>query len=472
MAYSASSDGSAIVTGLWIAAVFGLCLFRAATQSITCDEALTYQWFVAHPWREVFRWWDANNHVLYTVLAKLSVDGLGASELTLRLPALAGAAAYLVAVRALCRALFGTGTAGLLALALATTHPLVLDYLVAARGYGLGLALLTGALLLLLRGEGAVDATGEVRRRLAASACLGLAVCSNLAYLYPAATTIALAGGLRLGRWRHLVLPGLLLSASILVPVVTPRAKLADFYAGSPSFAGLARDLVDSFAGRTRVPPFPPAVSYLAAGVCVGLLLWVFVAGAWRAAGEPRPREDVARVIVAGVPLGSLLLAAMAHGLVGLPYPFARSALYVIPLSLLAFVLLGRSARSVAARVVAGATVAACLALQLAQLDTTSFRDFRYDAGSRDVFRALEAYRSSTGRPKIRVGAPGFRLPSLEFYQALAGTEHFEYVTADLDRLDGMDAGVVGAGEAAAHAAGFVAWYREPVSGTTLLVRR
>ncbi len=75
---------------LWTLGLFlaGFCTYRAVTQSITYDEACTYIQFVRGSWWNTVTQYSANNHVLFTLLAKLSTDTLGVTELTLRLPTL------------------------------------------------------------------------------------------------------------------------------------------------------------------------------------------------------------------------------------------------------------------------------------------------------------------------------------------------------------------------------------------------
>ena len=65
-------------------------VYRAATQSVTIDEAFTYNAFLAGPVDDLFTKYDANHHILNSLLAKLSISLLGLSELTLRLPSLLG----------------------------------------------------------------------------------------------------------------------------------------------------------------------------------------------------------------------------------------------------------------------------------------------------------------------------------------------------------------------------------------------
>lgn len=82
----------------FLACLWVMCLYRAITQSIVHDEALTYELYIAAPLSRVFSYFDANHHFLNTLLMRLSVALFGASECALRLPALAGAALYFAAV--------------------------------------------------------------------------------------------------------------------------------------------------------------------------------------------------------------------------------------------------------------------------------------------------------------------------------------------------------------------------------------
>ena len=78
--------------------LFGSTVYRAVTLSVTVDEAYTYTQFVLPPALAGAGEYDANNHVLHTLLVKLSTRALGASDVTLRLPALAGAALFFTAL--------------------------------------------------------------------------------------------------------------------------------------------------------------------------------------------------------------------------------------------------------------------------------------------------------------------------------------------------------------------------------------
>ena len=51
-----------------------LCAYRAATQSVVHDEAFSFNLFLSHRWRDIYFNYDAANHVLFSLLAKLSIS--------------------------------------------------------------------------------------------------------------------------------------------------------------------------------------------------------------------------------------------------------------------------------------------------------------------------------------------------------------------------------------------------------------
>ena len=64
----------------------GWCGWRAASQSIVHDEAQTFNAFLNGSWGDVYFHYSSNNHVLFSLLAKLSITIFGVSEAALRLP--------------------------------------------------------------------------------------------------------------------------------------------------------------------------------------------------------------------------------------------------------------------------------------------------------------------------------------------------------------------------------------------------
>ena len=167
------------------------CVHRAQAQSITFDEANTFFAFVVGdgPWSP-----NSNNHVLNSILIRLFVKLFGVSQLSVRAPALLGGALYIFAAYRICT---------LLACELALTWPLfvcfvynpfVMDYLVAARGYGLAIGFLSLSLYLIARMLFAWDGASErkiLKTAVAASVAGALSFCANFSFAYVNGALIA-----------------------------------------------------------------------------------------------------------------------------------------------------------------------------------------------------------------------------------------------------------------------------------------
>lgn len=123
---------------------------RAHAQAITIDEAESYLVWIARP--DPSHWVPAaSNHLLNSMLSRLFTTIFGASHLTVRLPALIGAAIYTCAAYSLCRLLTREALLQWLVFVCLVWNPFVLDYLVAARGYSLAVGFLMFAIAIAAR---------------------------------------------------------------------------------------------------------------------------------------------------------------------------------------------------------------------------------------------------------------------------------------------------------------------------------
>ena len=125
-----------IAAKIYLGALWMVCLYRAVTQSIAHDEALTYELYLKGPLSQVFHYFHSNHHFLNTLLMYVCASVFGVSEWSLRLPALAGAALYFAASYRVCKNVLD-GYPFLMGVGLLTLNPFILDFMVAARGYGM-----------------------------------------------------------------------------------------------------------------------------------------------------------------------------------------------------------------------------------------------------------------------------------------------------------------------------------------------
>lgn len=144
-----SRNLSRLLFGLIAALILVYAGLRAIRLSFTFDEAATYFFFISSKVFYTIDFTDANNHLLYTLLARLFSEFGGTRELVLRLPSLIGLVLYLTFSWKIFDRFFGraAGLAGFLVLNL---NPYVLDFFSLGRGYGLALGLEMAALYFFL----------------------------------------------------------------------------------------------------------------------------------------------------------------------------------------------------------------------------------------------------------------------------------------------------------------------------------
>jgi hypothetical protein len=388
-------------------ALFGVSVYRAATQSITIDEAFSYLDFLARPnfWR--FEFFDAALHVLYAMAARLSTGVFGLSELSYRLPALAGAVLLLAGLFLVSRRLFGATIWLPVAVLLCGLNPLLLDFMSAARGYGLGLGFWVLALYFALPPSGA--------RALAfSSACMGLAVAAQLTYAVPSAAlalVIALPLLIRGPRLRllPLVLPGPAIAAAILAWPMR-HATASSFYIGVRSWPN-AFDSI-SRASLFRDPLWWNArlgwfldLDRMTAAFAILLLVYAAVSLRRRYAGP-------ATITVVATLAGVLALTPLLAIFIPNPYPVHRAGLYLIPLVSLAWLAMTRDLRRRPASAAGLAAAALCIGQYILEFHPGYYDVYRDSAGVKKIFNAI---RTSAGDP-ARIGASSSLANSLNFY--------------------------------------------------------
>lgn len=376
MAYasSASSRLAALAAVAW-----GLFhLYRAALMAITCDEAFTFNNFVSVPWLDLLRKYDANHHVLHSILCKWSVGLLGPSELTLRLPALVGGWAYLFFALRLARHFAGPGPAMLASFLWMAGLPHIAEYLSLARGYSLALAFFAAALWY------AVQLDPKWTR---VSTLLGLSVASNLIFLIPS-VALALVSLRSFSQLPQLIAPALVVALwTLAVPL--QFASMDNYYFG-------ARRWSDSF-------PLVIEQAWLRAMAIAALVL--ALPAAWR-----RPESRVLIWVLSLSFLGIELLFLWRS----VPLPYGRTGIYLLALLAL---LVGPGVRTWERLELplAGLFIAAAIGatVQLSPVRTVAWEP---DAFSR---AAIERIRQEAGGRNVSVAASFPLNHDAEFYRRI-----------------------------------------------------
>ncbi|HYF50946.1 MAG TPA: hypothetical protein VEJ63_16140 [Planctomycetota bacterium] len=448
---------SLVTGGALIAILTALNVYRAATQSITHDEALTYTWnFVGELDTVLFP--TANNHILHTLLARLSLRVAGHSELALRLPAVAGGLLCMTAVYAIGALACRSGWSFLLLLGLATLNPQFLDYCCAARGYGLATGFMLwsiAGILLALRFE----KNSNVRHIwLAVSLCLGLSLASNLSLLLVNVAIAVLFCVLVLvrseeARWRkvpllftHFALPGPFVAAALWWPILLKLGK-EHFYVGWKTWTEGAIDYISAalfhqHAGVCSIPAHlltplqilgehsteATTVSILARFVApitvaaLGLTALVLLARLFWKREQPVSQGSTALLLSAGSLSAALIGFVVLHRSHGMLFPPERAAVFVGPLLAIASVLAFEELTAAMPRlrwlaIPAGAVALSVLALFVANLNVNHFRTWRYDAGVRGFLSRLREFEKPGG--ELLIGGSWVHAPTINCYREI-----------------------------------------------------
>jgi hypothetical protein len=237
---------------LILAALFAIVwsIVRACLQSVTVDEADTYFWFVAKS--EVFYPFP-NNHVLSTLLIWIATHIFGLSSFTLRLPALLASILYIGTCHFLCRSIAEKLSLRFGLFICLVYNPFILDFMVAARGYGLANAFLLAVIAVPVWHH----VNGYPSLRLCctlASVALGLSFAANFSFAF-----VGVASFLVLVTWairqradesitgivEFCALPGLVVALLVCGYPLT-HLKKGDLYYGAQSLSQMTQSLIEA----------------------------------------------------------------------------------------------------------------------------------------------------------------------------------------------------------------------------------
>jgi hypothetical protein len=422
---------------------FGLAIFRACSQAITLDEATTYFWWASGSTYSPF-FPSSNNHVLNSLLMWLSTHAFGVSSLAVRLPALLGAILYISICYFLCQSLTGRFSLQLPVFLCLIYNPFILDFMVAARGYGLANAFLLAAITIPLWHHQTPGASLSKSCALA-SLALGLSFTANFSFAFvDAAVFLAIAiwslrtrgndSSLRIIGF--CVLPGFSVALLICGYPLThwPGGEL---WYGAHSLQEMERSLIEPSLHQLN-PRFHDSGWYKAihplrahllpyAGIlCIAQLVVAALDGSFLKQSNQRWLAGFAAAL-AGVVVVTILLHWFAFRFDNLPLPKARTGIFLLPIfTLIAAAIAASPARSLISQCLRVSTTASlfCVAAYfLLCLRVSYFEEYQWDQDVKDVYAVLAGLNHTSGVTDVAV-SDLYHAP-LNFYRVVSGRETF-----------------------------------------------
>ena len=433
-----------------IVLLMGINIFRAHTQSITHDEAFTYNEFVSHGWATILLSWHTNNHTFQSLLIRLSTSIFGLSHLSIRIPALLGGLIYLLSVERLCRKFCQGRVDYLLYLLFLASSPFILDFLIIARGYSLALGFFMLALLLcgleLYESHPGENRTKHFWTYFIISCLCALSVASNLGFAFVIVSLLVvfftrscLMNGLlhrAHSAWKKvcydlmlLVVPGAILFLW-LNPVIFFRFDNRALYYGSQNwpdvFGSIVNAVFDDFAKKDLwIIPSETGMWIMQSllwilGICMlfggidafrGFLNYYLEKSAMDA-------NQKLWMFVFAIVAVTIILHSVANTLFGVLLPMERTGIFFVPLvMLLSAIAIGkfRAGRfPLIFRSVGRLTLLLVVVYFLSSSHMNYFRNWKYDSGTKDVFLTLRTLDWDLYKG---IGINWLFEPSLNFYR-------------------------------------------------------
>jgi hypothetical protein len=404
----------------WLVFLTAMNVYRAATWSMTIDEARVFIDFIATPFQALFTSYDACYHVLHTWLTRFAVGMLGRGEWVVRLPGLVAAVFYFAAVWKLANRMMGAGPLHLLAVVVLSANPLIFDHLSLARGYGLALTLFTWAFYHLM----IAASEGDAKRITKAAYLMGLSVAANLTFAFPVTGLVVmfLVRWIRREGWRPGELIDRLLLPMIVPPILIlmiPLSRMAPnpFYFGVDRLRTSWQNLFQSSVSPGVYPPEWAKFMEVWVMPVVALLVIIAAAAAWK---KLEGAAAHALVFAAGSMTLAVAALVVGHHWAGVPYPFGRTGLYLVWLGLAAWLAALRAPKwREASRMVPwilGLTLAVLGVRYVALTSVGVYQEFPDHAEVKQAVRQLRELQAAAPKP-AQVGGSWEYIPGLNYYR-------------------------------------------------------
>jgi hypothetical protein len=367
-----------------------------------------------------------NNHILNTLLMKLSSAMLGVSELSLRLPNILAHLLYLVFTFRIFNRYGGKNA--MLFFLLMNASPFLIDFFSLARGYGLAIGLMTAGFYFICR----YLEEQKNKYYLSAMLFMAFAALANFALLNLVLLFMFMRNVLRFTVYRQKITLrnlwqanyiNLLIFAFLLGICYEPLRKLIQLkMLTTGGMNGFWFDTVES-----SIRAFAYNVSYKTGLEILCRILVCTVTGLFfiRLIGQFFRRREITLtytiLLFSGGSFFLLVLSSIVqHFLMNTPFMETRFALFLYPLFMLitCFIILDYSeiSNTIYARVATSTIVLVFAAHTLSSLNISWYHEWKYDRYTKTVIGQLKEIKDRDSIPQIVFGATWYFYPAIEFY--------------------------------------------------------
>ena len=395
---------------------------RAALLAFTYDECWSFMGYARRDWWDVFTNADpsSNNHILNSLLMRMGYLGFGQVEYALRLPSLLAHLGYVIITYQIVRRYFPK--LAVFAFLILNFQPYLLDYFVAARGYGLAIFFTVFALYRLLSFHKSLKS----RDLAIAIFATILATLANFTYalIFISVVTIAFVSSFRLNMkiriWAWIKIA---FSASLFFPLIVSSLskinKAGEIYYGGDK--GFFSDTLHSL-GKQML--YGNHFAEWGIWLFPTLLIVFAFLGLW-ALWKLFKKGFSTQFATLGCSIALLLMPAIGsvllHIIFGKPYLMDRTAIFLVPLSLVVLLFTIKYFTGEGKRLIINVglfgTLAFTISVFVSSINFSYLIDFKEHADTRQALLNLQKIQQRDPKPYFTLGKSTYMNATINFYK-------------------------------------------------------
>lgn len=406
-------------------------IVRAYFVTITHDEALTYQLYITSSFAKIVAdpQLTANNHILNSLLAKISISIFGDSLLVMRLPNILAHVVYICFSFLLARRLY-TNQLWILCTFLALQlNPFMFEFWGLCRGYGLVAACVLGSLFFLLR----YYDTGKMLSLIVSMLILCVGIYSNFAMLNFAMgwlcvliSIIFLKGNLKT-IIQSAIATAIAVTTSYLLlakPIEILKERNELYYGGN---TGFIKDTIGTLIQHSfYLKENNTTVFYISIIIAAMIIISGLYSVGMFLKNKKKNQVTVMLWLLLIVPA---LSCVVQFYLLGTKYLLDRTALFFFPIFLLYLFYFLQALRERYKRIIDWSVLFITLLLTLNFIARVNFRSttiWDYDQHSPWLIEKMIEHKKNEG--SVRVYLDWMYIPSLSYYINKDFQNQFDYI--------------------------------------------